>query len=53
MNLQTELAPHHKSGLLLRNPIMTASGTFGYGVEYARIAEIHRLGAITCVEHSI
>src|SRR6266566_8778096 len=48
MNLQTELAPHHKSGLLLRNPIMTAAGTFGYGVEYARIAEIHRLGAITC-----
>jgi dihydroorotate dehydrogenase (NAD+) catalytic subunit len=48
MNLRTELAPHHKSGLLLRNPIMTAAGTFGYGVEYARIAEIHRLGAITC-----
>src|SRR6266851_4932019 len=26
MNLQTELAPQHKSGLLLRNPVMTASG---------------------------
>src|SRR6266496_2321684 len=48
MNLQTELAPHHKSGLLLRNPVMTAAGTFGYGLEYAKIAEIHRLGAITC-----
>ncbi|GAC1567967.1 MAG: dihydroorotate dehydrogenase [Ktedonobacteraceae bacterium] len=48
MNLQTELAPQHKSGLLLRNPVMTASGTFGYGVEYAKIAEIHRLGAIIC-----
>src|SRR3989441_13228031 len=48
MNLQTELAPHHKSGLLLRNPVMTAAGTFGYGVEYAKIAEIHRLGAIVC-----
>ena len=48
MNLQTELAPHCKSGLLLRNPVMTAAGTFGYGVEYAKIAEIHRLGAITC-----
>lgn len=46
MNLQTELAPRHKSGLLLRNPVMTAAGTFGYGMEYARIAEIHRLGAI-------
>jgi dihydroorotate dehydrogenase (NAD+) catalytic subunit len=48
MNLQTELAPQHKSGLLLRNPVMMAAGTFGYGVEYAKIAEIHRLGAIIC-----
>ncbi|MGH2495325.1 MAG: dihydroorotate dehydrogenase [Ktedonobacteraceae bacterium] len=48
MNLQIELAPQHKSGLLLRNPVMTAAGTFGYGVEYAKIAEIHRLGAIVC-----
>lgn len=48
MNLQTELAPRHKSGLLLKNPVMTAAGTFGYGTEYARIAEIHRLGAIVC-----
>src|SRR6266516_5000398 len=48
MNLQQELAPHKKSGLLLRNPVMTAAGTFGYGLEYAKIAEIHRLGAITC-----
>lgn len=48
MNLRTELAPRHKSGLLLKNPLMTASGTFGYGVEYAKIAEIQRLGAIIC-----
>jgi dihydroorotate dehydrogenase (NAD+) catalytic subunit len=48
MNIQTELAPRHKTGLLLRNPVMTAAGTFGYGVEYAKIAEIQRLGAITC-----
>jgi len=48
MNLQVELAPQHKSGLLLRNPVMMAAGTFGYGLEYARIAEVHRLGAIIC-----
>src|SRR6266566_9148215 len=48
MNVQTELAPRHKTGLLLRNPVMTAAGTFGYGLEYAKIAEIHRLGAIIC-----
>jgi len=33
---------------LLKNPVMTASGTFGYGLEYAKIAEIQRLGAIVC-----
>ena len=27
---------------------MTAAGTFGYGTEYAKIAEIQRLGAIIC-----
>ena len=48
MNLQTELAPLHKSGLLLRNPVMTAAGTFGYGIEYARIADVQRLGAVIC-----
>lgn len=48
MKLEVELAPQHKSGLLLRNPAIMASGTFGYGVEYARIAEIARLGAIIC-----
>ena len=48
MNLQIELAPHHKSGLLLKNPVITASGTFGYGIEYAKIAEVQRLGAVIC-----
>lgn len=48
MKLAVELAPRHKSGLLLRNPVMLASGTCGYGVECARSAEIHRLGALVC-----
>jgi len=48
MNLQTQLAPCHKRGLLLRNPVVVASGTFGYGVDNANIAEVHQLGAITC-----
>ena len=48
MRLEIELAPQHKSGLSLRNPVIMASGTFGYGVEYARSAEISRLGAIVC-----
>ena len=35
-------------GLVLRNPILVASGTFGYGVEYADVVEVDRLGAICC-----
>ena len=32
--------------LRLRNPVMTASGTFGYGEEYAPYVDLNRLGAI-------
>ena len=35
-------------GLVLRNPVLVASGTFGYGVEYGEVVEIDRLGAICC-----
>jgi dihydroorotate dehydrogenase (NAD+) catalytic subunit len=45
-DLTTELAPAHPQGLRLRNPVMTAAGTFGYGTEYADLADIQRLGAI-------
>jgi len=33
-------------GLRLRNPVLTASGTFGQGVEYAELIDVSRLGAI-------
>lgn len=32
--------------LKLKNPVMTASGTFGYGQEYADYIDLNRLGAI-------
>jgi len=32
--------------LELKNPVMTASGTFGYGEEYADYLDLNRLGAI-------
>jgi len=32
-------------GLRLRNPVLTASGTFGQGVEYAELFDVRRLGA--------
>ncbi len=33
-------------GLELKNPVMTASGTFGYGVEYADFVPLEEIGAI-------
>jgi len=33
-------------GLRLRNPLLVASGTFGYGVEYGEVVDVNRLGAI-------
>lgn len=32
--------------LSLQNPVLTASGTFGYGTEYADIVDLNRLGGI-------
>jgi dihydroorotate dehydrogenase (NAD+) catalytic subunit len=34
------------AGIKLKNPVMTASGTFGYGEEYAEFIDLNRLGAI-------
>ncbi len=48
MDLSVQLAPERKRGLLLANPVMTASGTFGYGAEYIPLFDIQRLGAIVC-----
>jgi dihydroorotate dehydrogenase (NAD+) catalytic subunit len=47
-NLTVRLAPQKGRGLRLANPVMTASGTFGYGTEYAPFFDIQRLGAIIC-----
>jgi dihydroorotate dehydrogenase (NAD+) catalytic subunit len=46
LNLAVELAPRRKQGLPLRNPVMTASGTFSNGLEATKIFDIERLGAI-------
>jgi dihydroorotate dehydrogenase (NAD+) catalytic subunit len=48
LDLKVQLAPKHKQGLLLANPVMTASGTFGYGTEYSQVFDIQKLGAIVC-----
>lgn len=33
-------------GIRMRNPVMTASGTFGYGSEYANFVDLNQLGAV-------
>ncbi len=48
MELSVQLAPEYQKGLLLTNPVMAASGTFGYGTEYNHLFDIQRLGAIVC-----
>lgn len=34
-------------GINMKNPVTVASGTFGYGLEYANLIDVTRLGAIT------
>lgn len=41
VNLQTNI-----SKLSLKNPVLTASGTFGYGSEYSDLIDLSRLGGI-------
>jgi dihydroorotate dehydrogenase (NAD+) catalytic subunit len=47
-NLRVQLAHRHPEGLILSNPVIIASGIAGYGIEYAEIADIQKLGAIVC-----
>src|SRR5437667_6009905 len=41
-----DLSVEAARGLRLKNPVLTASGTFGQGVEYAELIDVSRLGAI-------
>lgn len=41
MNTSVNLA-----GVTLKNPVMTASGTFGSGVEYSEFVDLNQLGAV-------
>lgn len=42
MNLAVNIA-----GIKMKNPVTVASGTFGYGQEYAQLVDIKKLGAVT------
>lgn len=41
MNTQVTIA-----GVTFKNPVMTASGTFGSGMEYSEFVDLNRLGAV-------
>ncbi len=41
MNLKVTIA-----GVTLKNPILTASGTFGSGMDYAQLVDLNRLGGV-------
>ena len=41
MNTQVTIA-----GVTFKNPVMTASGTFGSGMEYSQFVDLNRLGAV-------
>lgn len=41
MNTQTTIA-----GVTFKNPVMTASGTFGSGMEYGEFVDLNQLGAV-------
>ena len=41
MNLGIDLC-----GVALKNPVMTASGTFGSGAEYSEFVDLKELGAV-------
>ena len=41
MNTKVKIA-----GIELKNPVMTASGTFGSGAEYSEFVDLNELGAV-------
>ena len=41
MNMKVDLC-----GVTLKNPVMTASGTFGSGAEYSEFVDLNKLGAV-------
>jgi len=48
LNLKVQIAPKNKRGLEIKNPVIAASGTVGYGVKYAELIDINKLGAVIC-----
>ena len=48
MSSQPDLSVNVAGALRLANPVIAASGTWGYGDEYGDIVDVQKLGAIIC-----
>ena len=48
MDLSVTIKGKAGRDLVLQNPVMTASGTFGYGTEESHLVDISGLGAVVC-----
>ncbi len=46
MSIKPKTAVNIGGSLVIRNPVMTASGTFGYGREYSSLLDLNSLGAL-------
>ena len=46
MDIQNVSLSVNIGGIRMRNPVLTASGTFGYGSEYANFVDLNKLGAV-------
>ena len=47
-NQSVDLSVDLGRGLVLAKPVLVASGTFGYGIEYGDVVDVEALGAICC-----
>ena len=45
INLEINIA-----GIKLKNPVIAASGCFGFGREYSRYFDLNRLGSFLCTQ---
>lgn len=45
-SLHVDIAPGRKNSLVLKNPVMPASGTFSWGLEFAKHFDVEALGAV-------
>ncbi|MDQ2710669.1 MAG: dihydroorotate dehydrogenase [Acidobacteriota bacterium] len=44
--METDRLTTELCGIRLRNPVIAASGTFGYGIEFEKLLDLNRLGGI-------